>query len=110
MKHSIGLKILLLLALPLTFSCSTPAARRVVLDSFQLKTLQGEAIDMNAYRGKTVFINVWASWCRPCVQEMPTIASAMEKVKDEDIIFLFASSEELEEIAAFRDHRAFPFN
>jgi thiol-disulfide isomerase/thioredoxin len=90
--------------------CSTRSDWKLKLDSFQLKTLQGEAIDPAAFKGKTVFINVWATWCKPCVQEMPTIAKAMEKLKGQDIVFLFASSEETADIAAFRDRRGFPFN
>lgn len=90
--------------------CGSSSDIRLKPESFQLKTLSGEVVDMEAYRGKTVFINVWATWCKPCVQEMPTIAAAMEKLKDRDIVFLFPSSEEVEEIAAFRDRRPFPFD
>lgn len=61
-------------------------------------------------KGKTVFLNVWATWCRPCIQEMPTIAVAMEQLKEEDIVFLFASSEEVDDIIAFSKRRQFPFN
>lgn len=90
--------------------CCSPPDKSYTLESFQLKTLEGKAIDVGAYKGKTVFINVWATWCKPCIREMPTIAAAMETLKDRDIVFLFASSEEPDEIAAFRDRRAFPFD
>lgn len=91
--------------------CTAPSKEKAVsLDSFQLTTLTGEAIDMNAYAGKTVFINVWATWCKPCVQEMPTIAKAMEQLKGQNVVFLFASNEEVEEIEVFRDRRGFPFD
>lgn len=91
--------------------CSSPPKEKAVTrDSFQLTTLTGEAIDMNAYAGKTVFINVWATWCKPCVQEMPTIAKAMEQLRGQNVVFLFASNEEVEEIEEFRDRRGFPFD
>lgn len=64
---------------------------------------------MSKYQGKRVFINVWATWCKPCVQEMPTIAKAMEQLEGSDVVFLFASPEETEDIAGFRDRRGFPF-
>lgn len=90
--------------------CGTPAERRVSLESFKLQALNGDPVDWSAYRGKTIFINVWATWCKPCVQEMPTIAMAMKELDGRDVVFLFASSEDAEEIAAFRGRRPYPFD
>ena len=81
----------------------------MALGDFQLQTLDGQVIDMSRYRGKRVFINVWATWCKPCVQEMPTIADAMKQLEGSRVVFLFASPEEAEEITGFRDRKAFPF-
>ena len=39
-----------------------------------LYDLEGRAVPFAQYRGKTVFLNVWATWCGPCVMEMPSIA------------------------------------
>lgn len=98
------------LALTIAFGCSPSTSQELALNSFLLKTLQGDTVDMEMYKGKTVFINVWATWCKPCIQEMPSIAAAMETLKDrKDIVFLFASSEEVEEISDFRERRPFPF-
>lgn len=93
----------------LLIGCAKPAEKKVEMGSFRLRALTGEEVDLKKYAGRTVFINVWATWCRPCVQEMPTIAAAMEKLRDRDIVFLFASPEEVEDIATFRDNRTFPF-
>ncbi len=91
--------------------CSSPPKGRILkLTDFQLLTLAGETVDAKAFENKTVFINVWATWCRPCVQEMPTIAKAMEKLQGKNVIFLFASSEEVADIEAFRDRKNFPFD
>ncbi len=107
MKRSIpGLLFLLFV-----FGCASQSKESgMKLDQFNLVTLSGETIDMSQYEGKTVFINVWATWCKPCIQEMPTIALAMEKLKDRPVVFLFASNEELEAIEGFRDNRKFPFD
>jgi len=43
------------------------------LADFALTDLQGNTVQLSALRGNVVFINVWATWCQPCIDEMPTI-------------------------------------
>lgn len=43
------------------------------LADFALTDLQGKTVQLSALRGNVVFINVWATWCQPCIDEMPTI-------------------------------------
>ena len=80
------------------------------LDKIQLTELDGTPIDLNEYKGKTIFLNFWATWCKPCIQEMPSIANAMEKVNKDDVVFLFASTEEADEIRSFKEKKPFPFH
>jgi thiol-disulfide isomerase/thioredoxin len=80
------------------------------MDRFKLFTLQGEAIDLAKYKGKAIFLNFWATWCKPCVEEMPTIKNAIDSLKDRDIQFLFASDESPEQIEAFEGEHHFGFN
>ncbi len=79
------------------------------LDELHLETLKGEKIDLESYNGKTIFINFWATWCKPCLQEMPSIQKAMSLVNLEEVIFLFPSNETIDEITAFKERRDFPF-
>lgn len=52
-------------------------------------TFDGKEINLESYRGKTVFINLWASWCGPCRAEMPHISELYKSVQNEpDLEFL----------------------
>ena len=75
-----------------------------------LADLHDQRIDLGKYKGKTVFINFWATWCKPCREEMPSIQEAMKILKDEKIEFLFASDETKEQIEEFKAAHDYNFN
>ncbi len=88
----------------------TEVKEKSELDKVKLTELDGTPIDLNQYKGKTIFLNFWATWCKPCIQEMPSIANAMKKVNKDEVVFLFASTEEADEIKSFRERMPFPFH
>lgn len=67
-----------------------------------LTDLQGKPISLADYQGQTVFLNFWATWCGPCIQEMPSIEKAQAALAGQKVVFLLASSEEPSQIEAFR--------
>lgn len=80
------------------------------VEKIRLKDLNDQPVNLDKYKGKTVFINFWATWCRPCIEEMPSIANAQKILTDTDVIFLLASGESAEEINAFRNAHDYKFN
>ena len=56
--------------------------------NFKVKDLDGNVIDFKTFKGKTIFLNVWATWCGPCRIEMPSIQKLYEKVKRDEIVFI----------------------
>lgn len=54
----------------------------------------GKRVALSELKGKVVFINLWATWCRPCVEEMPGISNLKKKFKDnENIVFVLLNVE-----------------
>ena len=76
-----------------------------IVDKIKLKDMDGKPIDLNDYRGNTVFINFWATWCAPCIEEMPSIEQASTKLKDKKVKFLLASNEDVSRIRKFIEKR-----
>ena len=65
----------------------------------QFSDLENNIFSIQNFKGKNLFINYWATWCNPCLAEMPYMAELYERYKDEeDIIFLYLSREKLETI------------
>ncbi|SHO60748.1 TlpA family protein disulfide reductase [Algoriphagus zhangzhouensis] len=52
----------------------------------QFMGFDGNRIDLKDYKGKTLFINLWASWCGPCRAEMPHISELYKSLEGEDNI------------------------
>jgi thiol-disulfide isomerase/thioredoxin len=58
-----------------------------------IQPLDGEAVKLEAFRGRVLFINLWASWCTPCIREMETIERLKDRLADTDVEFLVVAAE-----------------
>ena len=58
--------------------------KRETLDTYdwQLETLEGEKVNLSSSEGKVMLINFWATWCPPCVEEIPMLNRLSEKMQD----------------------------
>ncbi len=59
--------------------------------AFTIKDLYGNKLSFDQYKGKVVFLNLWATWCGPCKAEMPGIHNLYVKMKGEPIEFVMLS-------------------
>lgn len=87
---------------------------RVTLSSgdynWEFETVEGKKNNLANYKGKVIFLNLWATWCPPCVAEMPSIQELYDKYKNNDqVAFIIVSSEKPEKVKAFMKKRGFTF-
>ena len=61
---------------------------------FTFPGLDGKKVSLSDYKGKVVLVNIWATWCRPCVDEMPSMEKLYQKFKGEDFEILAVSIDE----------------
>ncbi len=71
--------------------------------------LDGNPVALNDFKGKRVLLNFWATWCTPCLKEMPSMERAQELLKNENYVFLFATTDNLKKINQFIDNKKYPF-
>jgi thiol-disulfide isomerase/thioredoxin len=55
---------------------------------FNLVNFDGKKISLKDFRGKTVFLNFWATWCVPCREEMPAMEKLYQEYKDNNFVVL----------------------
>lgn len=78
--------------------------------NFMLEDHQGNPLSMEELKGKTIFLNFWATWCPPCVAEMPDIHNLYSKIKDENVAFvLVAQDDDFEKAKAYIKKKDYTF-
>jgi peroxiredoxin len=72
---------------------SRPATRRPA-PNFTLSGLDGKTVQLDDYKGKVVLLNIWATWCPSCVEEMPSMEKLYKELKGEYFEILTISIDE----------------
>ena len=88
-------------------SCITNNKSASDLDSLQLKTsfidLYDNNLDLSEYKKGKIVINYWATWCAPCIKEMPSMERAEEILEEYGYTFLLVSDETISKISSFKN-------
>jgi peroxiredoxin len=79
--------------------------------NFSLKDLKGNEISLASLRGKVVFLNIWATWCAPCREEMPSIQSLYKSFKGNTDFVVLAVSQDTDgsSVQPFVEHNRLQF-
>ena len=98
-----GKNKLLLLGLALFFMLTTQVA--MAASNFVLKDTAGKKHSLAQYKGKWVLVNYWATWCPPCLEEVPDLVALYDsrKNKDVEVIGVVFDYESAKEVADYVD-------
>ncbi len=66
----------------------------VTAPNFTLPDFENKIVTLSDYKGKVVLLNIWATWCPPCVAEMPSMEKLYQELKDEGFEILAVSVDE----------------
>jgi thiol-disulfide isomerase/thioredoxin len=72
-------------------------------ESFSIKDMNGKTHSLTDYKGKWVLVNFWATWCPPCLEEIPDLVMLQENRKDLAVIGIAVDYKSRKEIADFAE-------
>jgi len=84
------------------------------LESLQFKTsfidLYEKELDLSVFKEGKIVVSYWATWCGPCIKEMPSIKRAEKILEEYGYTFLLVSDETISKISKFKNEWDFDFN
>ena len=76
-----------------TTTSSTSENKAIQAFDFTAMDKDGKTVKLSDFKGKKVYINMWASWCGPCMREIPELEKTYQKLKNnKDVVFLSMTS------------------
>ena len=105
------IQVLLNKGLALISPSTIDVSKQNVLKDYKwkLKDENGNIFHFEKVKGKVILVNFWASWCPPCIAEMPSLHKLYDDYKDK-IEFVFVSNEERSVIREFLKDKGYPFS
>lgn len=68
---------------------------------FTVKLLKGGEVKLSDYRGKIVLVNIWATWCAPCVKEFPSLQGLVKRMDGKVVVLAVSYDKHLEDVETF---------
>ena len=88
----------------------TPATQWIEAHDFAGDLMDAKTVNLKDYRGRFVLLNFWATWCSPCLKEMPDFEKAyLQMGHDKLVVLAVGMGESIEKIKAFSNKYGFSF-
>lgn len=90
---------------------STWDTKNTLLTAFELADLQGKSWSLADLKGKVAFINLWATWCGPCREELPYVQKLSQQLKDRSdvVVLTLNTDEEVGKVEPFMKENKYTF-
>ncbi len=73
---------------------------------WKLVDLEGKQVQLSDYKGKVILLNYWATWCPPCIAEMPSLQKLYNDYQGK-MVFIFLTSDDKSKVNTFMDKKKF---
>lgn len=70
---------------------------------------KGKQVNLETFRGKVIFLNIWATWCPPCIAEMPSIHELYKKLGNDVQFVMISVDNNFETAKRFRERKEYSF-
>lgn len=77
--------------------------------NFTLNDINGEKVSLSDFKGKIVFLNFWASWCEPCIRELPELQSLYDDKLTDVVILSISVDSNIDTVKSFMSDNAYSF-
>lgn len=77
--------------------------------SFTATGMDGNEYNLEALRGKVIVINLWGTFCVPCIAEMPTLNEMVKKYKGKEVVFLAPATDDRQTLEGFLQKNPFKY-
>ena len=98
------------LILIICLSCESKKEESKSQELKPLVTLKNQVFKLEELKGNVVVINLWATWCKPCIAEFKSLEKSKEIFKEKNIKIIAVSNESLEKISNFLSKRPIDLN
>jgi peroxiredoxin len=97
MRSLVLIAVIVLVGAAIYITTNLPSSTSIVAGDaapdFQLEDTKGNQVSLAALRGKVVLVNFWATWCPPCIEEMPSMERLNEIMSGDDFVMLAINTE-----------------